>query len=747
MDELKFSGVVENIIYSNPENGYAVFNLLLDDETEDTVVCCVGYLPGLNMGESLSITGEQVRHPAYGDQLKVISYQKSLPVSEKAIERYLGGGIIKGIGKRMAKKIVDKFGKDTLVIIDTEPQKLADIKGISMTKAIEIGAVFKEQSDLTNAVMFLQEYGVSISYATKIFKKYKDKTIATVQKNPYTLADEIWGIGFKTADSIAQRLGIDADSPHRIQSGIKYVLDHAAANGHTYLPEDILIDETTALLSIPADSISQNLIGMHVDSRIWIENTQPRRIYLNFFYYAESYVAKRLVDMAARRERPDPFIDAEIHNIELNEGIKFAEGQLAAIRAAMTSGVFVITGGPGTGKTTIINAIIDLLETRQNVIELAAPTGKASKRMTEATGRDARTIHRMLGTNTINEGSLRQSFEHDEENPMDADCIIVDEMSMVDAPHMYYLLKAVGAGTRLILVGDADQLPSVGAGNVLRDIIASAIVPCVSLNEIFRQAEQSAIVTNAHKINHGEYPDLADKTKDFFYMQRGSSDSVLDTLKGLIAERLPKYLGCDPVDIKVLVPMRKTPLGVMNLNIMLQSILNPPSVSKPEKEFRGTIFRTGDRVMQIKNNYDMPWRVIDAGGRMIDDGTGVFNGDEGIITYLDEDNKSLEVCYDENRYVAYDFSQLDELELSYAVTIHKSQGSEYRAVIMPLLGGPDMLMTRNLLYTGVTRARELAVIVGSRESIYRMVDNNRQVLRFTSLCERIKDFAALMNKK
>ena len=741
MDEIKISGVIDNIIYANADNGYTVLNLLVDDdEEEDTIVCCVGYMPDINLGESLRVLGRVVKHPSYGSQLEIISYQKSLPETEKAIERYLASGIIKGVRKGIAKKIVAKFGKDTLFIIDTEPQRLAEIKGITINKATEIGAVFREQNELTRAVMFLQEYGVSISHAAKIFKKYKDKTISTVQKNPYTLADEVWGIGFKTADSIAQRLGIAADSPHRIRSGVKYILDSASANGHTYLPEDILVKECCDLLETDAESIAKNLMQMHIESVVWIENGEPRKIYLNFFYYAESYIAKRLVEMTAHKANTNPFIEAEIRNIELSENIKFADGQFDAIKTAMSEGVFVITGGPGTGKTTIINAIIDLLEQEGMKIELAAPTGKASKRMSEATGREARTIHRLLGTNFLNDDRQRQSFAHDEEDPIDADCIIIDEVSMVDVPLMYYLIKAVAAGTKLILVGDADQLPSVGAGNVLHDILGSGIVPCVKLTEIFRQAQQSAIITNAHKINNGIYPDMTDNKSDFFYMQRYNSDALLATLVGLVSERLPKYLGCDPLDIKVLTPMRKSPIGMYELNRLLQNVLNPPSVTKAEKEFRGTVFRLGDRVMQIKNNYDMPWYILGANGRTVEDGAGVFNGDEGVITFIDTNNKSLEVTFDENKLASYDFTQLDELELAYAVTIHKSQGSEYKAVIMPLLNGPEMLMTRNLLYTGITRAKELAVILGSKETVFRMVDNNRQVMRYTGLASRLREF-------
>ena len=747
MDEITLSGVVDNIIYANTENGYTVLNLLLDDEKEDIFVCCVGFLPDVNLGESLNVIGRRVRHPSYGDQLEVISYQKSLPVTEKAIERYLSSGIVKGIGKRMAKKIVDKFGRDTLMIIDTQPHKLADIKGISLTKAQEIGAVFREQGELTRAVMFLQDYGVSVNYAVKIFKKYKDTTISVVQKNPYTLADEIWGIGFKTADNIAQKLGIEHNSPHRIQAGVKYILNTAANNGHTYLPEDELTRQVSELLEINGDDITENLIKMHVSSEIWIEGTTPRRIYLNFYYYAESYIAKRLIDMASNEMSDDPLVDAIIKDIEYEKDIKFAEGQLKAIKTALGAGVFVITGGPGTGKTTIINAIITILKAKNEKIELAAPTGKASKRMTEATGCEARTIHRLLGTTSLEESGLHQRFTHDEENPIDADCIIIDEVSMVDVPLMYYLLKAVDRNTRLILVGDADQLPSVGAGNVLHDILSSGYIACAKLNEIFRQAQESAIVTNAHKINKGEYPDLNDKSKDFFYMQRQNYETLLETLTGLISQRLPKYLDCDPLDIKVLSPMRKTPLGVQNLNVMLQSILNPPAPDKREKEFRGTIFREGDRVMQIKNDYDLEWRAVDPVlNKMVDEGTGVFNGDEGVIGFIDMQNKSVDVVYDDIRHVAYDFTRLDELDLSYAVTIHKSQGSEYKAVIMPLLGGPEMLMTRNLLYTGVTRAKELAVLVGSRESIYRMVDNNLQVKRYSGLASRLEEFAKFKHK-
>ncbi|MGN1317943.1 MAG: ATP-dependent RecD-like DNA helicase [Lachnospirales bacterium] len=742
--DVSLEGIVEKVTFYNSDNGYAVFNVTSFDDI-DNEITCVGYVPDVKQGESIKITGTKVFHQFYGEQISVEIYEKTEPKTERAILLYLSSGVIKGVGPRIGKKIVDKFGCDTLSIMSKNPERLAEIRGISKEKAINIGEVFKEQEDLRRAIMFLGGYGVKPSYALKIYKKYKSRTIDVVSKNPYSLADDITGIGFKIADNIAAKLGIPADSKFRIRAGVKYMLNYASTSGHVYLPMDILIERTSELLSITPEKIDNEMTSMHIENYIWIERSPNfQRVYLNFFYYSESYVSRRLVELSQNKTDQNVYED-EIDALENANKIHFAPQQRLAITKAMQNGVQIITGGPGTGKTTIINAIIKLCEAEGLDVSLAAPTGRAAKRMEEATGKTAQTIHRLLGVERVTEDSKQQSFERNEENPLETDVVIIDESSMVDILLMNSLLKAIQDGTRLILVGDANQLPSVGPGNVLKDIINSGIISVVSLTEIFRQAKASAIITNAHKINNGTYPDLTKKDSDFFFMKRYNVQELCSLVVSLVKTRLPKYLDCDPIkDIQVLSPMRKSPVGVKNLNAILQEALNPPSKNKIEKEFRGTIFREGDKVMQIKNNYNTDWKIVEK-GRILNEGTGVYNGDEGIISYIDEENEYVEVVFEESKIVHYDFTQLDELELSYAVTIHKSQGSEYKAVVMPILSGTEILLTRNLLYTGLTRAKKLAVICGSPEMVYRMVDNNREINRYTSLKSKIIEFNEFIN--
>lgn len=742
MNTLTIEGIVEKVTYYNGENGYAVFTVSEIKDRDDEEITCVGYAPSISQGESVKVTGNIVTHHFYGEQINIELCEKTEPRSERAIELYLASGVIKGIGPRIAKRIVEKFGKDTLNIMDTEPERLSEIRGISREKAMSIGEIYREKTEERHALLFLGQYGITPSYAIRIYKRYKDKTIDIVTKNPYSLAEDIFGIGFKIADKIAANVGIAKDSPFRIRAGVKYILNAGANDGHVYMPVEMVVSQTSELLQIPDEIISNEITSMHIENQVWLERkAEKTSVYLNFFYYAEGYAARKLYELSSVEPDKKYNYENEIDALENIEKIHFAPQQRDAIQSAMENGVLVITGGPGTGKTTIINAIIKLCEAEGYEIELAAPTGRAAKRMEEATGHKAQTIHRLLGINFVNENSRTQTFEKDEENPLEADVIIIDESSMIDILLMHSLLKAIPLGTRLIIVGDSNQLPSVGPGNVLRDIINSDVIKVCKLTEIFRQAQESAIVTNAHRINKGEYPNLKQKDKDFFFMRRNTAQDLSSLIVSLVSVRLPKYLSCDPIrDIQVLTPMRKSPLGVTALNALLQEALNPPSQNKREKEFRGIKFREGDKVMQIKNNYNAEWKIVET-GKVVEDGVGVFNGDEGIITYMDLDNEYVEILFDDNKIVHYDFTQMDEIDLSYAVTIHKSQGSEYKAVIMPLLNGPDMLMSRNLLYTGLTRAKELAVIAGAENTIYKMVDNNREVSRYTSLQNKLKEFA------
>ncbi|MCQ4727019.1 ATP-dependent RecD-like DNA helicase [Anaerotignum faecicola] len=744
-ESVVLEGTVEDIIFQNSDNGYAVFSV---DNGESEVIC-VGIVPNLHNGESLKVIGNWTVHPSYGRQLSVEFYEKTIPTTIDGIEKYLSSGVIKGIGPKTAKKIVEKFGETTFYIIEEKPDRLVEIKGLTYEKAVRISQVFREQHELRRVMIFLQNFGVTPVYAMKIYKKYKEKTFDIVNTNPYRLADDITGIGFKMADKLAASAGIAEDAPGRIKAAVKYILNKAAQDGHVYLPQDILLENVKDITGVDATLIENGLLELQIEHQIWRENLNDEVIiYLNLYYYSEISSAKKMIELLEYRDEYGKDWDSVIDNAEISTGIKLADKQREAVKEALTEGALIITGGPGTGKTTTINTIIKILEKEGRSIMLGAPTGRAAKRMTEATGMGAQTIHRMLGINFIDGDSRTQSFEKDEDDPIDADVIIIDESSMIDILLMNSFLRAVRPGTRLILVGDVDQLPSVGAGNVLKDLIKSNVIKVVRLTEIFRQAQESAIITNAHRINNGLYPVLNDKTKDFFFVKRSNAGDVVTAIKDLITRRLPAFNGCDPVnDIQVLTPMKKGILGVQEINKVLQETLNPPHRGKKEKAFRMGTFRQGDKVMQIKNNYNMAWKVKGFKGKVIDEGLGIFNGDCGIIHDIDESSETMSVIFDDNKLVEYDFTQLEELELAYAVTIHKSQGSEYPVVIVPIHSGPPMLLSRNLLYTAVTRAKKLAVLVGIPETMNKMVDNNREINRYSTLDKRICSLYEFMHQE
>ncbi|MCL2386082.1 MAG: ATP-dependent RecD-like DNA helicase [Defluviitaleaceae bacterium] len=747
-------GMIQSIIYHSEENGYTVFilrpNLTDPDpdiDEDDLDITCTGHLSTPLEGESISVKGNYVQNPKYGRQFAVTHSERVQPSTLAGIEKYLASGLIKGIGAKTAKLIVARFGEDTFTIIENDPEKLSRVRGVSLKKAIQISESFHAQHDQRRAMLFLQEYGITAGMAMKIYKRYKDETIEIIKQNPYRLADDIDGIGFKTADAIAYRIGVSRDSPARISAGVRHCLWEATNEGHTYMPTSALSHQASELLLCDKSLVENELSRMQMERHIIrekLDDDPEPLVFISMLYYAELKVARKLTALNAagsdNSETPKTRKKhlSTISDLERETKITLSEGQRDAVLSAITQGVLVLTGGPGTGKTTAINTIIGLLEHQKLSITLAAPTGRAAKRMSEATGHEAKTIHRLLEVSFISTDSRRQVFNRNEENPLETDVLIVDESSMMDIQLMKSLLDAVAEGTRLILVGDVDQLPSVGAGNVLKDIITSNCLPVARLTEIFRQAAESAIIMNAHRINKGEYPATNDKEKDFFFMRRQNPEGVTQAILELLETRLPAYKGLDPrQDIQVLTPMRKSTLGVTHLNAVLQARLNPPNIEKREREYGATIFREGDKVMQIRNNYDASWETFNAKGTRIDFGEGVFNGDMGIINRIDDDT-GLTVRFDDGRQVVYDFSQLDELELAYAVTVHKSQGSEYRAVIIPVFSGPPMLLTRNLLYTAVTRAKELAILVGTPETMHRMIDNNRVTSRNTALARRLR---------
>ena len=740
MDEI--TGYVEKIIYRNPSNGYTVFSV----EEEDGHVTCTGNCMGLSEGEYVQLEGEFVFHASYGLQFKVQKAESCLPADNiTAIERYLASGAIKGIGQVTAKRIVEKFGTDTLRIMDEEPERLSEIKGISKKKAQEIGLCQEEKKELRNALIFLGEYGISNALAVKLYNEYHDEIYSIIRTNPYTLADDISGIGFKKADEIAFKGGIEPGSEFRIKSCLIYVLQTAASEGNVYLPDDILKERTHDILSAPErgdvydisyEEIDRCIMDLAIDCRIVIkeDENEKRRIFYSSYYYTELYIAKLLHNIDVPEKIKPGLIKERIREVERGLCVELDELQRQAVYTCAQRGVTVITGGPGTGKTTTINAIIRFFEQEEKNILLAAPTGRAAKRMTQATGFGARTIHRMLElSGEISDSSPGANFDRNEDNPLKADVVIVDEMSMVDIFLMNALLKAIRPGTKLILVGDSDQLPSVGAGNVLKDIIASGCINCVKLTKIFRQDKDSDIVLYAHMINAGRKIELKASSKDFIFIKRDDPDVILASVLTLIKDKLPGYVGCESADIQVLSPAKRGALGVERLNRFLQSRLNPKSPEKKELPVRDMIFREGDKVMHIKNNYELEWEMRTQTGFVYEKGKGIFNGDIGVISQINEHTQMAEVLFDDGKYVIYSYEDLDEVTLSYAATVHKSQGSEYPAVILPLLSGPVMLMNRNILYTAVTRAKKCVCIVGSEKTVQDMIKNEREERRYSGL--------------
>ena len=730
----KIVGYVDHIVYRNAENGYTVLNLV----GKEVEITCVGIFSSIAEGENIEATGDYIEHATYGRQFKVESFEERAPEDEEAIERYLGSGAIRGIGLALAARIVRRFKDDTFRIIEEEPERLAEVKGISERKAMEIAAQVNEKRDLRQAMIYLQQYGITMNLAVKIYNKYGQDVYGILKENPYRLADDIEGVGFKTADEIATRIGIRSDSDFRIRSGILYVLLGASSEGHTYLPQEELTKRVSELLEVAPEFIEKHYMDLAIERRIMLKRQEEEtQIYASSFYYMEANVATMLKQLDISYDTVDIEIEHRVRKIQKQTGMELDEQQLEAVKEAVRNGLLIITGGPGTGKTTTINTIIRYFETEGMDIFLAAPTGRAAKRMSETTGYEARTIHRMLELNGGMEGSA--GFERNETNPLETDVIIIDEMSMVDITLMNALLKAIPTGTRLILVGDVNQLPSVGPGCVLKDMIDSEVCNVVKLTKIFRQASTSDIVVNAHKINRGEEVTLDNKSMDFFFLKRYDADTIINVTLQLIKQKLPKYVDASEYDIQVLTPMRKGLLGVERLNGILQRYLNPPEQGKREKEYGDTLFREGDKVMQTKNNYQLEWEVRSRFGLCIDKGMGVFNGDTGIIREINDFAETMTVEFDEGRMVEYSFKILDELELAYAITIHKSQGSEYPAVVIPLLSGPSMLMNRNLLYTAVTRARKCVTLVGNDITFGEMVGNVSQQKRYSGLCNRLKE--------
>lgn len=732
-----FKGYVEHIVFRSAETGYTVFELI----TEDEEITCVGVFSVIAEGEFMEVCGTWKEHPLYGEQLKVEKFDISVPEDELAMERYLGSGAIRGVGPALAARIVRRFRGDTFRIIEEEPERLAEIKGISDRIAREIAEQMEEKRELRQAMMFLTQYGISMNLAAKIYKKYGIKTFQIVKENPYRLADDISGVGFKIADEIAEKVGIQSDSDFRIRSGLLYVLEKAAGEGHTCLPKELLLQRALELLQVEKETIEVQMMNLCMDRKLVIkEGKEGVFVFHSYYYYVELNSAKILHDLNLSCEISEEEVHSQLQKIEEKSKIVLDEVQKYAVVEAMRHGLFILTGGPGTGKTTTINAMIHYFEDEGLEILLAAPTGRAAKRMTEATGYEAVTIHRLLelsGAPMDGQENLQVKFERNAERPLEADVIIVDEVSMVDIFLMHALLQAVSVGTRLILVGDIYQLPSVGAGCVLKDMISSNVYPVVSLKKIFRQASESDIIVNAHKINRGELVSLDNKSKDFFFLQRQEPNIIIRVLLALILEKLPPYVHAKPYDIQVLTPMRKGALGVEALNVVLQKYLNPPSEQKQEKEFSRGLLREGDKVMQIKNNYQMEWEAKNQFGIAIDKGLGIFNGDMGVVQRISLAAETVEVLFEDYRTVVYSFSQVDELELAYAITIHKSQGSEYPAVLIPLLTGPRMLMNRNLLYTAVTRARSCVTIVGSPQTFFSMIENVSEQARYSGFLQRI----------
>ena len=742
------TGYIDHIIFRNEGNGYTVM-VVKNSENEEELTC-VGSFPAVSQGTTIQASGIYTHHPVYGKQFQISSFVEKIPEDTYAMERYLGSGAIKGIGAALAARIVRRFGEDTIRIVEEEPERLAEVKGISEKKAREIAAQVTEKTEMRKAMIFLQKYGISLNLGAKIYQKYKDSLYTVLQENPYRLAEDISGVGFKIADEIAARIGIHADSDYRIRSGMLYTLLQASGEGHTYLPKDQLFVRCAKLLGVDESYMEKHLMDMLLDRKLVMQEKKGEKIiYPSQYYYLELNTARMLCELNICCPEDENIVEKRIAAIEKETGTVLDEMQKKAVTEAAGHGLFILTGGPGTGKTTTINAIIRFFEGEGAELRLAAPTGRAAKRMTEATGYEAQTIHRLLELNGMPEDDRNTGavhFERNAQNPLEADVIIIDEMSMVDIHLMHSLLLAITAGTRLILVGDENQLPSVGPGNVLRDIIHSGCFPVIELTKIFRQASESDIVVNAHKINRGEPVEIHNKSRDFFFLKRYDADMIIRVVIALIQDKLPRYVNARPFEIQVLTPMRKGLLGVERLNQMLQRYLNPQDGSKKEKTLGDRLFRQGDKVMQIKNDYQMEWEVRGRYGIPVEKGIGVFNGDTGILREINEFAETAEVEFEDGRFATYSFKQLEELELAYAITIHKSQGSEYPAVILPVLSGPQMLLNRNLLYTAVTRARKCVTVVGSEETFAEMIRNEKQQKRYSALDERIRELNESIKK-
>lgn len=728
-------GYVDRIVFRNEDNGYTVLSLIVDEDE----VTCVGNFTLISEGEFIHATGSFTEHPVYGEQFLMESYELKEPEDVYSMELYLGSGAIKGVGKALATRIVKKFGEGSFRIIVEDPGRLAEVKGISIRMALEIYRQFEDKRDMRSAMMFLQKYNISGNLAVHIYQEYGQRMYDIIKENPYKLAEDIGGVGFKTADEIAKRVGIGNDSEYRIKAGILYILLQASNEGHVYLPEKELFLRAKTLLFTEEEQLQRQITALSIEKKLIITPYKEENIvYSSMFYYMELNIARMLHDLNIRYEMKEEYLKNRLEQIEGQFEIELDEQQKTAVKEAVCNGLLILTGGPGTGKTTTINSIIKFFETEGLDILLAAPTGRAAKRMTDTTGYEAKTIHRLLELTRMAEGGDNKFvFERNETNPLETDVIIIDEMSMVDISLIHALLKAISVGTRLILVGDVNQLPSVGPGNVLKDIIESHRFNVVKLRKIFRQAADSDIIVNAHKINGGEHISLDNKSRDFFFLRRNEHTVITAVMINLIRNKLPGYVKATPFDIQVLTPMRKGELGVERLNAVLQQALNPPSQDKKEKEYHQCIYREGDKVMQVKNNYQLTWEIKSSYGITTQSGTGVFNGDAGIIKEINLFSEHLIVEFDDNRRVDYGFTQLDELELAYAVTIHKSQGSEYPAVVLPILDGPRLLFNRNLLYTAVTRAKNCVTIVGSDTMLQFMIDNKNEQSRYSGLCQRI----------
>ena len=732
----KITGYIDHIIFRNEDNGYTVFQL----NNEEGELTCVGKFSYIGEGEFLELEGEYTMHPSYGMQLQVTNHRIKEPEDRESIERYLGSGAVKGIGPALAGKIVAKFGEDTFRIMEEEPERLAEIKGISERKAREICVQVEEKKDLRQAMIYLQKYGISIHLAVKIYQKYGLGTYSVLEENPYKLADDIEGVGFRTADEIASRIGIHTDSDFRIQSGIFYTLLQSVQEGHVYLEENVLSERAAQLLEVELNDIEKYLMDLAMTKKVVLKQDGEKvRVYPAQYYYMEMNTARMLKELNINYDEPDDLIRRRIDKLEEETESTLDEQQKRAVAEAVKHGIFILTGGPGTGKTTTINAMIRYFLSEGMDIRLAAPTGRAAKRMTETTGYEAQTIHRLLEVSGSPEESSKGGFGRNQDNPLETDVVIIDEMSMVDLALMHALLSSVVPGTRVIFVGDRNQLPSVGPGKVLQDLIESHAFPVMMLTRIFRQAQESDIVVNAHRINAGEEVRLDNKSRDFFFLKRQDADVIISVILTLIQKKLPRYVKAKMTDIQVLAPMKKGLLGVERLNRILQQYLNPPSVKKQEKEYGERLFRVGDKVMQTKNNYQLEWEIATKYGLVVDKGVGVFNGDIGIVTAIHTYDETVEVEFDEKRKVKYPFKMLDELELAYAITIHKSQGSEYPAVVIPLLAGPRQLYCRNLLYTAVTRAKKCVTLVGNETVFREMIQNVDEQKRNTSLAERIQE--------